>query len=224
MTQTPTKPLLQWATRREKKRKTYVILIACAILLVVGVASAAVPFLSRTSGSAGSGSKTIDYFGAYEPTSPSSYSGLDQLAKAIGRQPNIALYYGAWLGQFQANFARAAAARGALTLVQIGTSDTSLASIAGGKYDKYWRAYADEVKAFGGRVILSLDHEMNGPWEAWGYGTNPRSPSSPRGATSWGSSASKEQVMSRGCGPSISPTRGVAKQLHPLDGGQVKPM
>ena len=27
----------------------------------------------------------------------------------------------------------------------------------------------DKVKAFGGQVILSIDHEMNGNWETWGY-------------------------------------------------------
>ena len=94
---------------------------------------------------------------------------MDQFAQAIGRQPNIALYYDPWLGKFQADFATAAAQHGAVALVQINTGHTSLASIASGRYDRYWRSYADEVKAFGGHVILSFDHEMNGDWEFWGY-------------------------------------------------------
>ena len=100
---------------------------------------------------------------------PASYTGMDQFAQAIGRQPNIALYYNAWLKPFQVGFAASAAKRGAVTLVQIDATNTSLASIASGRYDSYWRSYANEVKTFGGRVILSFDHEMNGDWYPWGY-------------------------------------------------------
>jgi mannan endo-1,4-beta-mannosidase len=113
---------------------------------------------------------TVRYLGVYEPGAPGSYIGIDQFAQAIGRQPNIVLYYPPWLGKFQVGFATAAAKRGALTLVQLDTAkNVSLASIASGQYDAYWRSYANEVRAFGGRVILSFDHEMNGDWYPWGY-------------------------------------------------------
>jgi hypothetical protein len=94
---------------------------------------------------------------------------MDQFARAIGRQPNIALYYNSWLEPFQVGFAASAAKRGALTLIQIDARNISLASIARGRYDNYWRSYADAVKAFDHQVILSFDHEMNGTWYSWGY-------------------------------------------------------
>jgi Glycosyl hydrolase family 26 len=152
-----------------RARTYFSFIIWTAIVLVAVIVVAFMPSSAPT-GSAGSNSTGgVRYLGVYEPDAPTSYTGIDQFAKAIGRQPNIALYYGAWLGKFQAGFAAEAAERGATTLVQIGTGDTSLASIANGQYDSYWRSYADEIKAFGARVILSLDHELNGAWYSVGY-------------------------------------------------------
>jgi Glycosyl hydrolase family 26 len=129
-------------------------------------------FIPRPSTSTASGSdptELVRYLGVYEPDAPSSYADIDQFAQAVGRQPNIVGYYGTWLEKFQTSFATSAAQHGAVTLVQINTGSTSLANIASGQYDSYWRSFADEVEAFGGQVILSIDHEMNGNWEAWGY-------------------------------------------------------
>lgn len=81
----------------------------------------------------------------------------------------MVLYYNIWLKPFQVGFASSAARNGAETLVQIDTGKASLASIARGQYDAYFRSFANEVKAFGAPVILSLDHEMNGDWYSWGY-------------------------------------------------------
>jgi hypothetical protein len=79
------------------------------------------------------------------------------------------VYYSGWLEHFQARFAAMAARHGAAPLVQINPSGASLAAIASGDYDDYLRSYASAVKAFGGRVILSFGHEMNGYWYSWGY-------------------------------------------------------
>jgi hypothetical protein len=154
--------------RRTVRVRTFISFVACAAVVLV---AAVVVDVARRSDPRQlfHAVPTVRYLGVYEPDAPGSYAGVDQFAHAIGRQPNIVLYYGSWLGRFQAGFAAAAAKHGAITLVQMGTGKTSLESIASGRYDSYWRSYADEVKAFGGHVILSLDHEMNGKWEAWGY-------------------------------------------------------
>ena len=55
-----------------------------------------------------------------------------------------------------------------MPLVQIEPTGVSLAAIAAGRYDSYLRSYAASVKAFGGRVVLSFGHEMNGYWYSWG--------------------------------------------------------
>ncbi len=79
------------------------------------------------------------------------------------------VYYSTWLEPFRVSFATSAAKHGALTLVQIDTGNASLVAVAGGQYDSYLRTYAAAVKKFGGTVILSFDHEMNGDWYSWGY-------------------------------------------------------
>lgn len=161
---------------KAKRAKIYVGMVTCIAVVLVATAVIAHRMLSARVGTVGSHStNVVRYIGVYEPGAPNSYSGIDQFAQAVGRQPNVVMYYSPWLEKFQVGFATAAARRGALTLVQMGTDSTSLASIASGRYDRYWRSYAREVKAFGGRVILSLDHEMNGSWYPWGYGhANPK--------------------------------------------------
>lgn len=152
------------------KVRTVIGLVTCTAIVLVAKVVVALILPSAPAASAGSHSTgVVRYLGLYEPGAPASYTGIDQFAKDIGRQPNIALYYGPWLGKFQVGFAAKAAKRGAKTLVQIGTGNASLASIASGQYDSYWRSYADEVKEFGGPVILSLDHEMNGAWYSIRY-------------------------------------------------------
>jgi beta-mannanase len=153
--------------RRVARKAIYIGLVVCvAVVLIIIV----VLPIARPSSSAGSHSTNlIRYLGVYEPDAPSSYAGVDQFAHAIGRQPNIALYYSTWLKPFQASFATSAVKHGATTMVQIDATNTSLLSIAKGQYDSYLRSYADEVKTFGAPVILSFDHEMNGSWYSWGY-------------------------------------------------------
>jgi mannan endo-1,4-beta-mannosidase len=149
--------------------RTFIGLVACAAVVFV---TAVVVDVAKRSDPPQSvhAVPTVRYLGVYEPGAPGSYTGIDQFAQAIGRQPNIVLYYPTWREQFQVGFATAAAKRGALTLVQLDTdSNISLASIASGQYDHYWQSYADEVRAFRGQVILSFDHEMNGDWYPWGY-------------------------------------------------------
>jgi Glycosyl hydrolase family 26 len=157
--------------RKAARARTYISLVTCAIFVLIVAIAVSVHELSKPADTAGGSHSTnlVRYLGVDEPDAPGSYAGTDRFAHAIGRQPNIAMYYESWLGQFHLGFATSAARRGATPLVQISTGSTSLASIASGRYDSYWRSYANNVKRFGKQVILSLDHEMNGYWYFWGY-------------------------------------------------------
>jgi hypothetical protein len=112
----------------------------------------------------------LGYLGLYEPTSPSSYSGIAQFSRLIGHNPNIVVYYSSWWEPFQLNFAEASHAHHAIPMVQIEPRGVSLSAIAAGQYDSYLRAYARAVRSFGHPVILSFGHEMNADWYGWGYG------------------------------------------------------
>jgi Glycosyl hydrolase family 26 len=153
--------------RKAAKGRILYGLIACAAAALI--AMVLIPIVRPSSPARSHSTALVRYLGVFEPDAPGSYAGVDQFARAIGRQPNIVLYYSVWLQPFQVGFAASAAKHGAVTLVQIDATNTSLASIAGGRYDSYLRSYADEVKTFGSRVILSFDHEMNGSWYLWGY-------------------------------------------------------
>jgi mannan endo-1,4-beta-mannosidase len=112
---------------------------------------------------------SVRYLGVYDPQVLTSYAGIDQFAKAIGRQPNIVSYYSAWQEPFQTSFAMTAARHGALPLVQINPVHVSLAAIAAGQYDSYLVAFAAAVRSYRRPVIISFGHEMNGYWYSWGH-------------------------------------------------------
>ena len=106
---------------RVARKRIYIGLVVCAA--VVLVAMVVLP-IARPSSSTGSHStEPVRYLGVYEPDAPGSYAGVDQFAQAIGRQPNIVLYYNPWLEPFQVGFATSAAKHGAVTLVQIDASE-----------------------------------------------------------------------------------------------------
>jgi hypothetical protein len=70
---------------------------------------------------------------------------------------------------FKTSFATTVARNGAVPLVQINPTETSVAAIAAGRYDNYLNAYAKAVRTYHQPVIISFGHEMNGHWYTWGY-------------------------------------------------------
>ena len=54
--------------------------------------------------------------------------------------------------------------------------DISLARIADGAFDPYIRAWARDVAAYRGPVMIRLMHEMNGTWYPWGVHVNGNTP------------------------------------------------
>jgi hypothetical protein len=88
---------------------------------------------------------------------------------ATGVKPRVVVYYSGWMEPFKASFATTVAREGAVPLVQMNPTRTSVAAIAAGHYDDYLSAYAKAVRAYHHPVILSFGHEMNGYWYTWGY-------------------------------------------------------
>jgi hypothetical protein len=111
------------------------------------------------------------YLGVYEgsDTSVGQYAQVEQFAQAIGRQPNIVMYYSGWTEPFTISYAQTALQHGATLLVDVDPTSTSCAAIAAGQQDAFLQAYARSVKAFGHPVIISFGHEMNGNWYPWGW-------------------------------------------------------
>jgi len=167
-----TPPQTRSGARSESRRRAvhtrkYLAIATCGVIVIAAAIAVAViqPWATRPGHPAG----PVRYLGVYEPDAPQSYADVNQFAQNIGRQPNLVSYYSSWREPFQAGFATSAAKNGAMTLIQIDPKNVSLASIAAGRYDAYLRSYAAAVKAFGGQVVLSFGHEMNGDWYSWGY-------------------------------------------------------
>jgi mannan endo-1,4-beta-mannosidase len=113
------------------------------------------------------------YLGVYESGPPDDYQPVARFALAAGREPNLVGYYSGWAEPFASSFADTVRSRGAVTVVQIDPTDTSIPAIAAGDYDNYLRSYADSVRDFGHPVVIGFGHEMNGNWYSWGYGHVP---------------------------------------------------
>lgn len=115
------------------------------------------------------------YLGVAEAGETASYQPVDDFAAAVGRKPNIVLYYSSWNESFKERFAAQVHAHNAIPFVQIDPGHTSLATIAAGQDDAFVRSYARQVKAYGQSVIIGFAAEMNGDWNPWGYGHTPAS-------------------------------------------------
>jgi mannan endo-1,4-beta-mannosidase len=107
--------------------------------------------------------------GMYATGMPGSYQPVQQFAAAVGKEPRIVLFYSGFGEQFPVAFAQQAYAHGATPLDQIEPTGISVAQIAAGHYDAYLKSYADEIRAYGHRVIVGFAHEMNGSWYSWGW-------------------------------------------------------
>jgi hypothetical protein len=110
------------------------------------------------------------YLGVYEKGPPASYQPVAAFARAAGRQPNLAGYYGGWGEPFKTAFVRTVHQHGAVTLLQWDPTGVSVVAIAAGRYDGYLRSFAASVRNSGHPVVIGFGHEMNANWYSWGYG------------------------------------------------------
>jgi mannan endo-1,4-beta-mannosidase len=162
------------AKKGGRRRKTRVIkhtgVVICAALVICVSVLFAVRLSHSSSEASASAQAPIRYLGVFEPGSPGSYAGVEKFAQVVGRKPNLVVYYSVWNEKFQEAFAEDVVSHGATPIIQIEPFGVSLAKIAAGTYDSYLSSFADDVAAFGYRVIISFGHEMNGYWYSWGYG------------------------------------------------------
>lgn len=145
------------------------IVVAAVAIIAVAAVIAVIKVRGSHSGPQAATVAQVRYIGVYEKTSPKTYSGVNQFAKTIGRQPNLVGYYSGWNEPFARAFAEQAEQHGAFTIVQMDPAGISLAQIASGRYDSYLTRFADAVAAFKHPVVISFGREMNGYWYSWGY-------------------------------------------------------
>lgn len=106
--------------------------------------------------------------GVFEPDE-SSYQQIAEFGNTVKRQPNVVLQFSDWGSPFPEPFAAILRAHGAEPLIQLEPNGISLASITNGSDDWYLKSYAEQLRDFGGPVILSFGPEPNGNWYPWGW-------------------------------------------------------
>jgi len=115
-----------------------------------------------------------------------------QWTEANGPPPRIVNWFQQWLTgerRFRPDWARRVARAGAVPMItwepwsapegekhEAVQPDINLARIADGAHDRYIRAWARDVAAYRGPVMIRLMHEMNGDWYPWGVSTNGNTP------------------------------------------------
>jgi hypothetical protein len=164
------------ATRRSSSRRAIAAgagaVLAAACLLVFAMqglppgaarADTAAPAAQRALST-----KPMSYLGVFEQNEIKSYAQVQQFGQAVGRAPNLVLYFIGW-NFFNLQFAQAAWAHNAFLVADLDPKGVSVASIAAGKQDAHLKTVASEVKSFGHPVIISFGHEMNGSFNTWGY-------------------------------------------------------
>jgi mannan endo-1,4-beta-mannosidase len=162
-----------------RPRVPAVIWYGCTAVVALAVVASAFVF-SRTAAPARSPVAALKpvqtgfHLGVFEPSETVSYQQVTQFAAAVGREPDLVLYYSGWGEPFLTQFAQTAYAHGAEPVVQIyPPAHGDLAQIAAGRDDRFLRSYAAQVRAFRHRVILSFAPEPNGPWYPWGWTRTP---------------------------------------------------
>jgi mannan endo-1,4-beta-mannosidase len=160
------------ATHRSASRRavaaTASAVLAAAFSLVLAQGPGAAPADAALQVQGPLVTKPMSYLGVFEQNEIKSYSQVSQFGQAVGRAPNLVLYFLGW-GLFNLQFADAAWAHHAVLLTDVDPRGVSVASIAAGEQDTHLRTVATEVKSFGHPVIIAFGHEMNGAFYPWGY-------------------------------------------------------
>ena len=152
-----------------KSRSVTLLAVAVAVAVIATVIIRFAPSGGPMVARAPLPTSPASYLGVYEHGPPDNYQRVATFTKTVGQQPNLVGYYSGWGERFQASFARAADAHGAVTIVQWDPTGASVAGIAAGDYDNYLRTFAESVRGFGRPVVIGFGHEMNATWYTWGY-------------------------------------------------------
>jgi hypothetical protein len=112
--------------------------------------------------------------------------------RANGPRPRIVNWFQQWQSgerRFRPDWAHRVARAGAVPMITwepwdapagekhvVTQPDVALARIADGDFDGYVRAWARDIAAYRGPVLIRLMHEMNGTWYPWGVHVNGNTP------------------------------------------------
>lgn len=97
-----------------------------------------------------------------------SASDLTQFERLVGKPVQLKAVFTNWNSPFPTDAATGLKASRKTLVVFWEQHGVTLDSIIAGDSDAYIRSFATQAKSYGGEVILSPLHEMNGNWDPWG--------------------------------------------------------
>jgi mannan endo-1,4-beta-mannosidase len=143
---------------------------AAAMLVIAAVAGCSGHGSSLGPDAPSTSASVRPLLGVYEPGDPVTWAGVAKFTSVTGIRPQIVVYYASWYEKFWSSFASLAQHNGAVVLIQLDPEGTTLSSIIKGESDRHLRAFAESIRDFKQKVLLSFGHEMNGDWYPWGKG------------------------------------------------------
>lgn len=93
--------------------------------------------------------------------------GFEQFAQMVGQKPDINAIFVGWNDPFRSDVASVLKPNGQTLLIFWEQYGVTLDEIIAGNSDSYIQQFAMQAKAYGGPVIISPLHEMNGNWSPW---------------------------------------------------------
>jgi len=140
---------------------------------VCGAASATNASSSRSSVSSrpSQSASTRLQWGSYVGNTPSDIAAFEA---QVGKSMDIVAIFLSAQDEFPTDWAPAVRDQGKTLLIFWEPHGVALDDIIHGSLDAALTRYAADAKAYGGKVIFSPFHEMNGDWDDWGgvVGTN----------------------------------------------------
>ena len=133
---------------------------------------------------------TALYWGAFEPKAPRDLRHVLSLLRRVGRPPAVLMWFQKWYGQrdFPVEGARWLFRHGMVPMMtwepwrpshavtRVDQPAYRLANIASGAFDAYIRKIAEQIRDYGGPLMLRPMHEMDGDWYPWGGTVNGNTP------------------------------------------------
>ncbi len=120
------------------------------------------------------------YLGVWQQGMPADTAGLSSFEQHAAKHAAIVMFWramGGYSGTLTTAWLRAIAAQGSVPMITwepanwdpgSDQSPYTLTNIATGRLDSYLGGWANQLKAYGGPVLLRWAHEMNGTWYPWG--------------------------------------------------------
>jgi hypothetical protein len=156
-----------------------------AIVLLIGPSACNAGSSSRTTAAADASCVAL---GSAEGGAPWSMDTFKSVEDKIGQHLAIVHWYQGWgpgmSPRFDANLFQSVRKHGSVPLLTwepwdgggVAANPFPLQRIGAGDFDDYIDGWAQGIRSYGDRVLLTFAHEMNGNWYPWGAGVHGNRP------------------------------------------------